>query len=127
MLRTLAGRLSNNAPLTFCRLACSYLQPAAEKVGGRAAINIAGYFAGVHVDSVSLPDATSDRPLLRFYLKDRVEPRVSKYVMYVIVNIYYFQPRTVGNEALLRFQQYTEPGTGDVFQLGKIERAGPLD
>ncbi len=47
--------------------------------------------------------------------------------MYVIVNIYYFQPRTAGNEALLRFQQYTQPGTGDVFQLGEIECARSLD
>ena len=47
--------------------------------------------------------------------------------MYVIVNVYYFQPRTIGNEALLRFQQYTQPGTGDVFQLGEIECARPLD
>ncbi len=43
--------------------------------------------------------------------------------MYMVVYIYYFQSRAFPRETFLRLQQYTQPGTRDVFQVGKIKRA----
>ena len=62
--------------------------------------------------------------LFCFYVEYRVKAGIVEYVVYVIVDVDDFECRATIDQSFLRLEQYTQTGTGDVFQLAKVQRTG---